>query len=326
MQATAARTACLLAVGAVAFGAAACNGSLAASNRIGSAPTRSHATGSNAHKKAPRFVATLATPVPASPRRVAGKDARRLLRVTAVLPGCSGGETQFTPNAKKLLAAPLDEPLGHFVDRHRFCAVAESQSVVMSWFASHPPKGGTKAGTGSASSNLLSESWQFHPWAVLPLRGSEVTTYPLSANETAVRVDGGVLYSPAKPVGETIPSGLTKIVLTVTPENGPAVTKVITSSSVINHFVEVVNGLRRADFSVNQGGIMITSEMAREEVRLGCFDGSRRVALVDEHPWLGEGTGNVHVRVAGKSYPVLLDRGTRLGHLSGRVARVKVTG
>ncbi len=271
--------------------------------------------GGGLHEPVLRVDAHLAPPAHRSgdpDAALARTQAVRLRRWAGRPYGCAT-VAKVPAGASSSLSSAFSEPGSPYVaDSHVYCVVSMTPGVVISWYESHVPARSSLAGTGTGSSRSgitvqsVAFTWSF--WAVLPERGASISVASLSGGRSALRIDGLVLYDPAKPLSEHIGAGVERLVVAVTSETGRQVVRTVTSPSAIAKIVAMVNGMHRPPITGNPGGIMITSAMVREDVIVHFYGGAHGallLALANDHPWLGEGAGNTDLWVGGKRQPVL---------------------
>ncbi|MGO9911129.1 MAG: hypothetical protein ACLPQS_08225 [Acidimicrobiales bacterium] len=230
-------------------------------------------------------------------------------------PGCAV-VAKVPAGASSSLTSPFSQPGSPYVaDAHLYCVVSMTPQAVMSWYQSHVPARASLQGMGTAGNtktgvvSVRSVGFAWVAWRILPERAASISAASLPEGHSVLRIDGLVLYVPAKPAREHISAGVKRLVVSVTPETGPTSVRTVTSPSAIARVVAMVNAMQRAPITVNPGGIMITEPMAREDVIAHFYGGAHASALlasVNDHPWLGEGAGNTEVWVGGTREPVLL--------------------
>lgn len=243
---------------------------------------------------------------------IAAAEARRLLRSAPRPSGCTA-VTRVPAGASDRLTSPAAEPASPYVaDAHGYCVDSLSAPAVVSWFAAHEPAGAIFSGQGVDSSRSGVDAWSVG-YSVkappfLPEAEAEVTVARLGSGRSVLRYDGLVLYCPSRPAGETIPSGASRLVVKAETEARRRSTTTITDIGEIATVVTLLNRLERPAYVSNPGGYNITLAMTHEEIALDFYGPAghpRLLASVVDRPLLGEGTGNVEVRVGGRPEPVL---------------------
>jgi hypothetical protein len=261
---------------------------------------------------------------------LARSQARKLRRWVGRPAGCEIASSVPTGTSSSL-SSPDSEPLSPYVaDSHEYCVITMSPDSVIHWYEVHVPKGASVGGTGTSSSRSgvteQSVSLDWSPRHALPERGAEISVASLPGGRSVLRIDGLVLYDPAKPASEQVPTAVSRLVISVTPESGATVERTVKSPTAIARVVKIVNDSQRSSYTENPGGVMITAPMGREDVIVRCYggaDGTVLLASVNEHPLLGEGTGNMLVWVGGKRQPILQDDGA-LARVASQLTGVRI--
>ncbi len=173
--------------------------------------------------KAPSSPATAPSkPAPLSHRQRAEADAAAI-RASFVPP----------PGARRLTAAPgyaggaLKQPVQtpgtpDLVDDASWWLVPGQPQAVLAWERAHLPRRFAGAGSSTSYAGGVPTEWsdQFSlpavP-AVLESRQLIVQVVSAGANQTAIRVDAQVIWLPAKPAAERVPSGAKSVTLSMPP-------------------------------------------------------------------------------------------------------------
>ena len=109
----------------------------------------------------------------------------------------------------------------------RFTIVPGSPAAILAWFTTHKPAGSTNAlsgSTGGPGALALEQAFQWPATAVLDQRDMLLSAETFGQGRSLVRIDTGVVYTPNRPAAERVPAGVDRVVLTVTPPGGQAVT------------------------------------------------------------------------------------------------------
>jgi len=257
----------------------------------------------------------LSTPAPVSNQLLAEIDARYLLSLlTKLPPGATPLSPKAPPGTPALLRSPSLRPMTPYLATDtRFTIVPGSPAAVLAWFSAHRPAGSTDSlsgSTGGPGATVLEAGFQWPATAVLDERGMLLGAETFGYGRTLVRIDTGVVYTPNRPAGETVPVGVDRVVLTVTPPTGRVRVFVVTKSSSISALESALAALARPDFTVQPGGPCLCGPGVNEKFVAQFFlpGHSTPAVTVSDAPYFAiMGVGNVNVTVGRTVEPILED-------------------
>jgi len=208
-----------------------------------------------------------------SPRQRALADAAHILASFAAPPG-----------ARRLSRAPAADGgvlgqsgipgLPDEVDLSSWWQVPGQPAGVLGWEQAHLPRQFAPGGGTVGASRVRDEEFSLPPVSgVLEQRTMVVTVVAAGGGQTAVRVDGWVIWIAARPTAERVPASARVVSAEVLPGNGPGRTPpmgplLITAPARVRRIIAFVDGLPLAPFLPNScpafsPGVVQVAFMAR---------------------------------------------------------------
>ena len=187
-------------------------------------------------------------PVPTSSgnRRVAVRDAERMLALAVLPPGAV--RLSAAPHGDdRLLAKPPQEPSGDLVDRHGWWEVPAPLASVLAFLQANRPPGsrpsgsGQEGGPGVPANEMV--SFSFPPVSgVVSARSLTLDAVTLSGGGTGIRVDAQVTWVLARSAHERVPAGVHVVKVTSARPGAPAIVSVsVTAPRTVGRIVSLVD-------------------------------------------------------------------------------------
>jgi hypothetical protein len=190
-----------------------------------------------------------AAPSPASNKRAATLDARRLLERLKLPPGAGASSTEPAGDGGRLKPMTALNLTGARVEDHRWWLIGASPGAVLAYIESHRPVGSKLDGTGALydHNGLIDRSLEF-VWPPVPHvlgdRELSVTLMALPDGRTGLLAQAQSNWIVPRPASETLPSAVREIDVSTARLDRPATLALaVTSAATVHDIVAMLDAL-----------------------------------------------------------------------------------
>jgi hypothetical protein len=193
--------------------------------------------------------APAATLVTVSTRRVAQRDAQKLLHLAVLPPGAVRLSAEPRGDGGLLRGPSTDAGYPHSVDRYDWWRVPAGVDSVLAFIKAHRPRGGHSSGRlavggpGGPRNGALMFSFPAVK-RVISMRWLTFDAVALPGGSTGVRVDAQDLWIVARPASEKVPAHVREVdVTSALPGKAPFLSRRVTSAAKIHRILTLLDAM-----------------------------------------------------------------------------------